>query len=172
MHPCARCALTQRTCCQQAEVVVTTGDVGRIAVHAGRDDFWERRPAGPEYAAEHRGDPEWLTGTLAADGTRRVLRRRPDGSCGFLGEAGCSLPEDVRPLVCRLYPFDYTAAGLAPAPSAHYCPTALLQPPGQTMVDVLGMSAEDAERWRRMLYAELRQERHGDASRTHLRSAG
>jgi Fe-S-cluster containining protein len=31
------------------------------------------------------------------------LRRRADGSCGFLGPQGCTVHQD-RPLVCRLYP--------------------------------------------------------------------
>ena len=31
MHPCARCALAQKTCCQRAEILLTGGDVSRIA---------------------------------------------------------------------------------------------------------------------------------------------
>jgi Fe-S-cluster containining protein len=102
-------------------------------------------------------DPEWIPLTLASDGTRRMLRQRPDGDCTFLGDAGCTLPGEVRPLVCRLYPwaFDYTGVhGEKP----EYCPVAMLSTDGRPMVEVLGMQAGDAHGWHRMLYDELREE--------------
>ncbi|MFO0873248.1 MAG: YkgJ family cysteine cluster protein [Phycisphaerales bacterium] len=158
MHPCARCAQIQRTCCQRAEILVTAGDRARIAAHAGRDDFWERRrPADPEYLEHDPDDPNWRDLTVNADGTRNVLRRTSDG-CTFLGRHGCELPMEVRPLVCRLYPFDFTERGLATGDGAvadHYCPTALLAPPGTTMLTVLGMRPDEGERWRSALYREL-----------------
>jgi Fe-S-cluster containining protein len=100
------------------------------------------------------------------DGSRRVLERRADGECTFLGDRGCTLPTEVRPLVCRLYPHDYTAAGLR-AELAEGCPTHLLRP-GETLLRALDMRREDAERWRAMLYAELDLEAH-DADRPDLR---
>jgi Fe-S-cluster containining protein len=154
----------QRTCCQQAEVVVTAGDVQRIARHlAGSppgggpapEPFWEwRRPTDPDYFEPDPEDPNWVRYTIRSDGKRAVLKRGPSG-CGFLGERGCALPEEVRPLVCRLYPFGFTEQGLA-GDEDHYCPKAVLAPDGRRMVDVLGMQAEDARRWHEMLYRELR----------------
>ena len=159
MHPCARCASVQRTCCQQAEVVVTAGDVQRIARHLPPEEvaagFWERRrPTDPDYYEPDTEDPNWVRWTIHPDGTRSVLRRRPEG-CWFLGERGCALPEEVRPLVCRLYPFGFTEQGLQ-GDEDHYCPKALLAPDGRRMADVLGMKVEDARRWHEQLYRELR----------------
>lgn len=156
LHPCARCARAQKTCCQRAEILVTSGDRDRIARHSGRSDFWTRRaPADPAYLEPQADDPEWVGLTFAPDGTRRVLVRLPDGDCTFLGAEGCTLPEDVRPLVCRLYPFTYTATELS-GEEPDYCPVALLAPQGEPMSRVLDMRAEDAERWRAQLYTELR----------------
>ena len=158
LHPCARCARMQETCCQRAEVYVTLGDVARIAEHSGRSDFHERRsPADSEYLDDDEDDPIWRRATVASDGTRRVLRRKANGDCTFLGEAGCVLPEGVRPLVCRLYPYDYTESGMK-GETAGYCPREELAPPGGSMIRLLGIGLSDAERWRRELYRELRSE--------------
>jgi Fe-S-cluster containining protein len=156
---CARCAVIQETCCQRAEVVVTRGDVERIARHTGDRSFVERRvPVDPAYLEADDDDPDWLRYTVRADGTRRVLRRRSSGACTFLGTAGCTLPASTRPLVCRLYPHAYTETQLDGVDS-EYCPTAILSPDRQPMTAVLGISVEDAEAWRRQLYEELR---HGE----------
>lgn len=157
MHPCARCATMQRTCCQQAEVVVTLGDVARITKHTGRDDFHSRRPPeDPTYLEHDPDDPNWVRYTSFADGTRRMLKRTPQG-CTFLGQQGCVLPEDVRPLICRLYPWEYTEEGLI-GEDAGYCPVEALAGPGASMLKVLDMQRADAERWWRALYDELQAE--------------
>ena len=165
MHPCAQCASLQKTCCQRAEILVTDGDIHRIAAHttAAAADFVEfRAPADPAYL-EPDDDTNWLRYTVEPDGTRRVLRRREGGDCTFLGEAGCVLPLEVRPLVCRLYPYSYTERGID-GYDDDYCPTALLAPPGSglTMLTVLGMRIDDGRRWHTMLYAELRAQRDGE----------
>lgn len=159
LHPCARCAQMQRTCCQRAEILLTGGDVARIHAHTGRDDFDERRrPLDPAYLEADDADPEWLGLTLDADGRRRLLARRPNGDCVFLGERGCVLPTEVRPLVCRLYPWSYDAGGLR-GEDAEYCPRALRRWPGDTMIEVLAIGRADAESWRARLYQELRDDR-------------
>lgn len=159
LHPCARCAQMQRTCCQRAEILLTGGDVARIRAHSGRDDFFERRtPADASYLEHDPADPEWLPLTVGRDGRRRMLTRRADGDCAFLGAAGCVLPTEVRPLVCRLYPWSYTAAGLL-GEDSDYCPSVLRRFVGDNMLDVLDMRRTDGERWHAQLYAELRDER-------------
>lgn len=169
-HPCAKCAKVQRTCCQRAEVLVTTGDVARIARYTGRDDFHVRRtPTDPAYL-ESGDDPNWTGYVFDANGAREVLNRRSDGDCVFLGETGCSLPTDVRPLVCRLYPFQYNEAGITGV-DGEYCPVDRVVPPGQGLVEALGMRIEDAVRWHRMLYDELRTKRESDEHRPYVRSA-
>ena len=61
------------------------------------------------------------------DGQRRVLKQQPDKDCFFLGPQGCSLPAEARPLICRLYPFDYNADRILPTPASG-CPVELLRP--------------------------------------------
>lgn len=173
-HPCATCAGLQKTCCQRAEIVITEGDRARIARFTGRTGFATRlAPERAAYAEADPDDPNWQRWTIAEDGTRAVLRRRPAGDCSFLGAAGCTLPEDVRPLVCRLYPWSYTERGLQGLDD-EYCPKQALLPrdqPGATMLTVLGMDPVVGERWRRMLYEELRTREESHESRADLRPA-
>lgn len=153
---CVRCAQHMRTCCQVREVYVTPGDLRRIRQHTGRDDFYEyRAPSDPDYL-DQDDDPVWKECVFNDGGSRRVLARQR-GECVFLGSHGCALSLDVRPLVCRLYPFDYDAHGireeLAPG-----CPLELLRP-GQSLTEALVMTVEEAIRWHRQLYEEIRWEK-------------
>lgn len=167
---CARCAQLGPTCCQQREIFVTVGDRERIALHGGDRDFWEyRAPADPSYL-DQREDPTWLALAFRADQTRAILRRADNGNCRYLGSAGCRLPLEVRPLVCRLYPYEYTAAGITGVSGD--CPQEVI-PPGSTILKVLDMRAADAIRWHRMLYAELHAGKENGHDRgTYVRSAG
>ena len=156
---CVRCARHTITCCQRSEVYVTPGDVERIAAHTGRREFYEfRAPGNAEYLPQD-DDPAWRDRVFRLDGTRRVLRREANGDCTFLGSSGCTLPLEVRPLVCRLYPFDYTETGLADD-LASGCPLELLRP-GEQLLTALDMRRSDGERWHQQLYAELRREPEG-----------
>lgn len=151
---CARCARHTTTCCQDSDVYITPGDVARIAAHLGRTDFYEfRQPSDPVYMQQD-DDPIWPVLVYKnADGTRRLLKRRTNGDCQFLGEQGCQLPADVRPLLCRLYPYDFNERGIVPT-LAKGCPLELLAP-GQSLLQELRMNYNDAEAWHRQLYAEL-----------------
>ena len=160
---CARCARHQVTCCQRRDIYVTPGDVRRIAEHTELSEFSEfRAPDDPSYL-DQDDDPVWSTHVFRSDGSRRVLRRQPNEDCVFLTNQGCGLPLETRPLVCRLYPFDYDASGLRddPAPG---CPLELLQP-DQELFPTLNMHETDALRWHRQLYEEIRLE-HGPATCT------
>jgi Fe-S-cluster containining protein len=159
---CAKHALIERTCCQTSEVFVTEGDKQRIAEHTGRLDFWENRaPEDPSYL-DQADDPRWARGVFRPDGTRPILKREPGGDCTFLGREGCSLPVEVRPLVCRMYPFEYSEKGVEGVGGR--CPDYVV-PPGSTLLDTLGMKREDAVRWHKVLYRELRV---NDARRSHV----
>ncbi|MCA9186664.1 MAG: YkgJ family cysteine cluster protein [Pirellulaceae bacterium] len=150
---CVRCARHTQTCCQRSEIFTTLGDVQRISRFVNREDFVEfRHPDNPEYA-DQDDDPVWRDHVFRPDGTRRVLRRRSNGDCTFLGPTGCALPLETRPLVCRLYPYDYTSDGIADE-LAHGCPLILLRE-GERLIEALGMNLSDAQRWRRQLYDEL-----------------
>ena len=153
---CVRCSRHTKTCCQKSEVHATPGDVERIASFTGRDDFTEfRAPVNPDYA-DHDDDTAWQQHVFRPDGSRRVLKRRADGDCTFLGPQGCVLPLETRPLVCRLYPYEYNEQGiqdeLAPG-----CPLELLRP-GWGLIEELDIKLEDARRWHQQLYAEIRME--------------
>ena len=155
---CLKCARRGKTCCQMCEIYVTPGDVERIQMFTGRHDFYEfRLPQNPRYL-DQDDDPEWARCVFRPDGSRRVLRRTESGDCVFLGTCGCQLPWEVRPLVCRLYPVEYTATGLK-TDLADGCPVDLL-PPGQDLLSALGMTWAQAEVWHRQLYAEIRMEPH------------
>jgi len=150
---CVRCAERRQTCCQISEVYTTPGDVERIRRFSGREGFTEMRA--PENPAYLPGDEDgaWSRYVFRSDGTRRVLQRRESGDCTFLGSQGCLLPLEVRPLVCRLYPYDYDESGFREE-LATGCPTELLRP-GQSLIEALDMQLGDARRWHRQLYQEL-----------------
>lgn len=157
MWGCARHAQIGSTCCQHSEILVTDGDRARIAAHLGIPDG----PA-PHIVREHPvdlnyeldpADPDWALG-FWPDGSRPVLARRPNGDCTFLGAAGCTLPMDVRPLICRIFPYEMDGERLTGLSSR--CPAEVV-PAGSSIVDVLDMNASVAEGWRSQLYAELRE---------------
>ena len=153
---CVRCSRHMKTCCQTCEIYCTSGDVSRIAAHTGQGDFTEfRRPENDSYL-DQDDDPIWRDRVFRPDGSRRVLKKQASGDCTFLGSAGCVLPLEVRPLVCRIYPYEYNAEGIQEE-LATGCPLELL-PPGQGLIQALDMNQTDAERWHKQLYFELQQE--------------
>jgi len=153
---CVRCARHTRTCCQTSEIYTTPGDEQRIREFTGRGDFTEFRSADNGEYAEQDDDPVWRDCVFRSDGTRRVLKRQANGDCTFLGPQGCVLPLEIRPLICRLYPFDYTAEGIK-VELSQGCPLELL-PSGQGLIGALRMNIEDARRWHRQLYEEVQSE--------------
>jgi len=163
---CVRCARHGKTCCQLCEVYVTPGDVARITEFTGESDFYHFLAPGDSAYQATDDDPLWREKVFRPDGTRRVLRRRPDGDCTFLGPQGCRLPLEVRPLVCRLYPYDYTEQAIKDE-LARGCPLELLRP-GQGLIQALNMNLDEARRWHRQLYEEIRQEEHGHEDRADL----
>lgn len=154
---CARCARHIRNCCQVPDIYVTPGDVERISLSTGGGDFYEFRASADPAYVDQNDDPTWRQHVIREDGTRRTLKHTAYGNCIFLGPCGCTLALGVRPLVCRLFPFDYTEQGikeeLAPG-----CPVDLLAP-GQDLIECLGMTVESALRWHRQLYQEIRWEK-------------
>lgn len=153
---CARCARHQRTCCQDTDIVVTSGDVRRIAAEAGRAEFVEYRAVGDPVYADQDDDPIWRERVIRPDGTRRVLQQQPNGDCIFLGPQGCLLSSAARPLICRLYPFHYNEQDIY-SQLARGCPVELLSP-GESLLDVLQMRLEEAQVWHQQLYDEIRAE--------------
>lgn len=150
---CARCAQLGKTCCQDREIYLSPGDVARITAYTGTAAFYDwELPADPSYL-DQDDDPVWQSHVFRSDGRRRTLRRTVSRDCFFLEKNGCRLPMETRPLVCRLYPFSYTAEGIADG-LEEGCPVALM-PPGVTLLSELGMSDERARTWHQLLYKEV-----------------
>ena len=151
---CARCAMQGRTCCQGREIYLTPGDVRRIRAHAGAFRFHEwARTTDPDYL-DQDDDPVWRSHVIARDGSRRILCRTADGDCVFLTANGCRLPLEIRPLLCRLHPFTYTADHIDAEPDAG-CPRQLLMS-GETVFSAMDMPMALADIWHRQLYEEIR----------------
>ena len=156
MTICEKCSsLTNACCCRERDILLTCDDIERISHKTGQTDFFEYRiPLDPAYL-DQEDDPNWLRYTIGQNGARRVLKHTSCGACFFLTAAGCRLSLETRPLVCRLYPYYYTEEGLNGVVAD--CPQEFLEP-GQTILEALNMSYEQALRWWAMLYSELRVE--------------
>lgn len=112
-HVCARCPkVLGASCCVAREgerlVTLTLSDVARIGRYVRRpaDAFrvTEVLDVADAWAYEERR-PLWR-GYFRRSGERLTLKLR-GRACVFLDEAkGCALPPEVRPLGCRIYPFD------------------------------------------------------------------
>jgi Fe-S-cluster containining protein len=152
MSLCTLCARLGKTCCQDTDVILTLGDIERIRTHAGRTDFFEHRLPRDAGCLGGEDDPRWLLYTVHPDGSRTVVCHSRDGDCVFLTSEGCSLPCEVRPLICRLHPFAYTESGIEGTSDG--CPEGLLG--GEDLLQSIGMDRESATRWHRQLYAELK----------------
>lgn len=153
---CARCAGQGKTCCQGREIYITPGDLMRIRNHIGGVGFAEWTGAADPAYLDQDDDPVWRLHVFAGDGSRRTLRRNAEGDCIFLTPTGCQLSLDIRPLLCRLHPFTYTAGGIDPEPDAG-CPRHLLTA-GESVFTAIDMSIELANLWHRQLYEEIRKE--------------
>ena len=154
---CARCASRGETCCRNSQVFLTLGDVRRIGRAAGSAAvFFEEAPAiDPAYRAGDEIDPVWNR-IFDREGRRRILVFRPESGCFFLSAGGCRLPPEIRPLVCRLYPYDYNHVAIKGV-YGHRCPEPERNSPALILA-LLSMNRETAECWRQTLYAEIREE--------------
>jgi len=154
LSQCIVCARKGQTCCQNVDIYLSIGDVERIRRVRPNEDFYHWAPLTDEYA-DGGGDPTWNPLILNADGQRRILRRKGD-NCYFLTETGCSLPPDVRPLLCRIYPYDFREQGLCGICAS--CPVAAEQDWRQAL-EASEMHQANAQRWVAQLYDEIRSEK-------------
>ncbi len=156
MSFCAICYSDGKECCRFREVVVTDGDIERIQNHSSKTDFYENRvPKEARHLEVDDEDPNWVLYTVNEDKTRRILKNRPDGNCILLGEDGCTLPLDVRPLICRLHPYYFSENEMLCIDED--CPIAFFEKPAN-ILERMGMGYEKAEEWRKQLYKELREQ--------------
>ena len=155
---CSRCSRLQKTCCQVTEIYVTQGDVFRIQAATDQTGFHEfRAPQNPDYL-DQDDDPVWAYYVFRPDRSRRILKHKENGDCCFLTSEGCQLPMDIRPLVCRIYPYAYRDGHLTGIEEG-LCPVHILEP-GKSLTATLGMEeTEDPARWVSNLYLEIRAEK-------------
>ncbi|HYO55434.1 hypothetical protein [Archangium sp.] len=110
---CARCPVVLgASCCEVKEgehlATLTRADVERIAAHTG---LAPRRFVAEEYltdeeAAGYEARRPLYRGYFRRGPVRLTLATRA-GACVFHERGrGCGLPADVRPVACRLYPFE------------------------------------------------------------------
>lgn len=164
---CLVCASQGHTCCQGHDIYVTLGDCRRIGSHGGAVDFYEYRGCCHADYADQGDDPLWQQHVFRSDGSRRVLKRMNNGNCIFLGPAGCGLPLAVRPLVCRLYPYLYSAGRISGAWDDE-CPAARTQDRSVMEKGIAGIQWRQAQLWHRMLYSEILWEADPDENRLNL----
>jgi uncharacterized protein len=115
---CARCAKAiGKTCCEPAAyeqlAMVTGADIARITEHTGLPAWRFTEEEGVSAADAAAFETRWplYRGYFRRRPVKTILRAR-NGACVFLDRMrGCTLPLDVRPIACRLYPFDKWADG-------------------------------------------------------------
>lgn len=154
---CMDCARAGTSCCNHYQIVLTTGDIERMASFLGHQNFFTIEPPiledmEPDY------DPDWLPLVLGDDTRIRVLKRDANRTCFLLSATGCSLPAENRPLICRLYPYTYNEEGILGID--HDCPISKEMEWG-TVLERLDMPAEKAKQWLSLLYAEVKKGRNG-----------
>ncbi|WP_224370699.1 YkgJ family cysteine cluster protein [Hyalangium versicolor] len=115
---CARCAKALgKTCCEPSPhehlAMVTRADIARIVAHTGLPARRFTQEEGVSEAGAADFEARWplYRGYFRRGPVRTTLLARA-GACVFLDRTrGCTLPMDVRPIACRLYPFDKWADG-------------------------------------------------------------
>ena len=152
--PCVGCAQAGTSCCRNYQIILTRGDIQRAAEFLGRRDFFTLEPPVLE-DIEPDYDPCWMPMIVSSKGLVRVLKRTAEKDCFLLTETGCPLPCECRPLICRLYPYNYTEAGIIGIDRA--CPIAK-EEERVSLLDGLDMPEDKAKKWVPMLYAEIREE--------------
>ena len=148
---CAGCAQAGTSCCVNRHIYVTAEDIHRIRQATGEKDFTVLEAVSGPYA-EQGDDPAWSQYVLA-NRERRVLKRREDGSCHFLGQEGCVMDLATRPILCRLYPYEYAEKGIQGLDGQ--CPVSRSGDPDGDLKE-MGMAPGCLEAWHRQLYQEIR----------------
>lgn len=162
MHTCAQCARIQKTCCEREAtwVALTERDITRISRFSGREDFFAWEPVEEElkdvYAnpfCYEEDDHIYVKYLFNDQGCRPVLKKNSDHSCCLATPTGCSLPHDLRPLLCRIYPYDWNDR-LEIWVDGGYCPERLFRNE-EDMIKKIGLSREDALELIKQFYAEI-----------------
>ncbi|MGQ0505805.1 MAG: YkgJ family cysteine cluster protein [Myxococcaceae bacterium] len=111
--PCAQCPkVLGASCCEVGEgeqlATLTSADIERISAYArlAPRRFAEVEWLTEEEAHAYEARRPLYAGYFRHRPARWTLQRRA-GACVFLKrDAGCTLPAELRPTACRLYPFE------------------------------------------------------------------
>lgn len=152
---CLDCAAKKRSCCGNVNIYITQADVDRIRLAGVDHDFFSLETLSEEYL-DGGGDPAWNPLILDESGRRRVLLQQSGGNCIFLSSTGCRLASNVRPLLCRIYPFEFLGEKIVGI--SHYCPVSLEQN-WQEILNMSEMNSVSALEWIKQLYREIYQEK-------------
>lgn len=162
MSVCAQCAGRQKTCCERPDIQIalTPGDIQRLRDHCGHAEFFERKAVEPEFRS-HYVNPEnhssndalYVKHLFDEQGRRPVLLKQADLSCLFVTPTGCSLPHSIKPLLCRIYPFDWNDQLDLWLDSA-YCPPELFASEADLIARISEGEAETRELIR-LFYREI-----------------
>ncbi|OQX22900.1 MAG: hypothetical protein BWK80_28740 [Desulfobacteraceae bacterium IS3] len=165
MSKCFECSELQLTCCEKSEVCVTKGDIKRIAEYAGRNDFYHLMPVSEElkFIITNPCNPEngseiYLKYLFDEEG-RRIILKKNENRCCFLTHNGCDLPLNIRPIVCRLYPYDWNDNKDMWIDPARLCPENLFKDE-QEIKEQLCLPEQEAKRLLELFYDEIKSQKN------------
>jgi len=170
---CSNCASLQKTCCQGSDIILTDNDIKRIApleitekIAVKIGGFYERRfPADYDYGQDE--DPNWDSYTLDSDRKMQLMKKNQHGNCVFLGDAGCKLELEMRPVICRIYPFYYNEEKILEL-DPYKCPSGIVINDDRWLRENLGVDKTMADQWRAQFYKELKEGNIYNENRTNI----
>ncbi|WP_052507077.1 YkgJ family cysteine cluster protein [Desulfonatronovibrio magnus] len=114
-YVCVRCSQVNPTCCRinpGAEKYcfpLSNHEIQTISAYSASHDFYIEEPNQADFIHRLGKLLPWprkkLLSIFSLDNSHFRLNNTEDYSCVFLGNNGCSLPHDLRPVYCRIYPF-------------------------------------------------------------------
>jgi len=159
MTLCEQCKKLDKTCCQLGSgvVLITDGDIKRISSFTKDVYFWKFEEPKDYLLNRIKSsyDPKMRFYALSNDFKVQTLKHKENGDCIFLSISGCALPMEIRPLHCRIHPYEFVEEQVVGITFAH-CPVHLLEKRGD-LPDELNIRYDDAEKWVKMFYGELRE---------------
>lgn len=114
---CAQCAKQSLTCCSVSPAGLDSCfplsgaeiEAIRFAGYPENEKWYvltaNNRPFRKNLFRLFPGEKQSLNRLFALNGSHARLAVNAEYKCCFLTSAGCSLPREVRPVFCRLYPF-------------------------------------------------------------------
>jgi len=154
MSICKECSKLQKTCCQDADIVVTDKDIERI-MSLGLFNFHDVVFSEKLTQSIFEDDPNYTRYVVDKTGKSQILKKQENGNCIFLSPIGCMLSMDIRPLVCRIYPYndfnEFGKVNLAPM----FCPKKFKMD-SDIIHKEMGLSFDEAKHLVGQLYDELR----------------